>query len=589
MGMRSLALSGLCVVFSALLHCARADEATHTYVPSEPVKLWANKVGPYHNPQETYLYHSLPYCRPYVHERKSRSLGDALEGNTLINTGIKISFLNDTEFTHMCTVKLNSETASSFQFAISHHYWYQMYIDELPVWAMVGEEQDSAKADLSTHLVYTHMRFSIGYKNDRIVEVNLTSEESRPVEAGESILFSYGVQWVEVETNFEKRWQRYLDYNFFEHQIHWFSIFNSFMMVIFLVGLVALILLRTLRQDYASMFRDEGSEFEELDRDLADETGWKKIHGDVFRQPTAFILLCVLVAVGTQLLFLTFACVSAALVATMYAGRGAMINLIVLFYAIGSMVGGYKSGSMYAQGKGDSWKMVMVLTMFTFPTFIFAVSMLLNAVALSYSAVMAIHLPQILTIVAIWLVTSLPLTVVGTILGRNWGGQTSAPCRVSPIPGYLPVKKWFLEPHVVIPLGGVLPFGSIFIEMYFVFTSFWNYKFYYVYGFMFLVAAMLVIVCACVAVVVTYFLLNAEDYNWQWPSFLCVSSTAIYVYLYGVYFFFTKTKMHGFFQTCFYFGYVTVFSMTLFLVCGSIGYGAASMFVRRIYRDIKSD
>jgi len=524
-----------------------------------------------------------------VHERKSRSLGDALEGNTLINTGIKISFLNDTEFTHMCTVKLNSETASSFQFAISHHYWYQMYIDELPVWAMVGEEQDSAKADLSTHLVYTHMRFSIGYKNDRIVEVNLTSEESRPVEAGESILFSYGVQWVEVETNFEKRWQRYLDYNFFEHQIHWFSIFNSFMMVIFLVGLVALILLRTLRQDYASMFRDEGSEFEELDRDLADETGWKKIHGDVFRQPTAFILLCVLVAVGTQLLFLTFACVSAALVATMYAGRGAMINLIVLFYAIGSMVGGYKSGSMYAQGKGDSWKMVMVLTMFTFPTFIFAVSMLLNAVALSYSAVMAIHLPQILTIVAIWLVTSLPLTVVGTILGRNWGGQTSAPCRVSPIPGYLPVKKWFLEPHVVIPLGGVLPFGSIFIEMYFVFTSFWNYKFYYVYGFMFLVAAMLVIVCACVAVVVTYFLLNAEDYNWQWPSFLCVSSTAIYVYLYGVYFFFTKTKMHGFFQTCFYFGYVTVFSMTLFLVCGSIGYGAASMFVRRIYRDIKSD
>jgi transmembrane 9 superfamily protein 3 len=25
-------------------------------------------------------------------------------------------------------------------------------------------------------------------------------------------------------------------------------------------------------------------------------------------------------------------------------------------------------------------------------------------------------------------------------------------------------------------MGGLLPFGSIFIEMYFVFTSFWNYK-----------------------------------------------------------------------------------------------------------------
>lgn len=30
-------------------------------------------------------------------------------------------------------------------------------------------------------------------------------------------------------------------------------------------------------------------------------------------------------------------------------------------------------------------------------------------------------------------------------------------------------------------LSGLLPFGSIFIEMYFVFTSFWNYKYYYVY------------------------------------------------------------------------------------------------------------
>uniref|UniRef100_A0A1X7SKV4 Transmembrane 9 superfamily member n=1 Tax=Amphimedon queenslandica TaxID=400682 RepID=A0A1X7SKV4_AMPQE len=38
--------------------------------------------------------------------------------------------------------------------------------------------------------------------------------------------------------------------------IHWFSIFNSFMMVIFLVGLVTMILLRTLRRDYARYSKD---------------------------------------------------------------------------------------------------------------------------------------------------------------------------------------------------------------------------------------------------------------------------------------------------------------------------------------------
>ena len=33
----------------------------------------------------------------------------------------------------------------------------------------------------------------------------------------------------------------------FNLQIHWFSLFNSFMMVVFLCGLVALILMRTLK------------------------------------------------------------------------------------------------------------------------------------------------------------------------------------------------------------------------------------------------------------------------------------------------------------------------------------------------------
>ena len=58
--------------------------------------------------------------------------------------------------------------------------------------------------------------------------------------------------------------------------------------------------------------------------------------------------------------------------------------------------------------------------------------------------------------------------------------------------------------------GGLLPFGSIFIEMYFVFTSFWAYKIYYVFGFMLLVVIILAIVTVCVTIVCTYFLLNSE-------------------------------------------------------------------------------
>ena len=87
-----------------------------------------------------------------------------------------------------------------------------------------------------------------------------------------------------------------------------------------------------------------------------------------------------------------------------------------------------------------------------------------------------------------------------------------------------------MEPAIIILLGGILPFGSIFIEVlvnsrvllfhlmpiyrYFVFTSFWAYKIYYVFGFMLLVFIILSIVTICATIVCTYFLLNAEDYRW---------------------------------------------------------------------------
>jgi hypothetical protein len=44
------------------------------------------------------------------------------------------------------------------------------------------------------------------------------------------------------------------------------------------------------------------------------------------------------------------------------------------------------------------------------------------------------------------------------------------------------LRRRYTRPTIMALFGGVLPFGSIFIEMYFIFTSFFNYKFYYVFG-----------------------------------------------------------------------------------------------------------
>ena len=74
------------------------------------------------------------------------------------------------------------------------------------------------------------------------------------------------------------------------------------MMVIFLVGLVSMILMRTLRKDYARYSKDE--EMDDMERDLGDEYGWKQVHGDVFRPASHPMLFSALIGAGYQVLIL---------------------------------------------------------------------------------------------------------------------------------------------------------------------------------------------------------------------------------------------------------------------------------------------
>lgn len=547
--------------------------------------LWMNTVGPYHNRQETYSYYSLPFCMgpkekiSHYHE----TLGEALQGVELEFSGLDIDFKSDVSKTTYCEVELDELRLRTFVYAVKNHYWYQMYIDDLPIWGIVGEIDEANDA----YYIWTHRKFDLGYNGNQIVDVNLTSEVKQKLELGAKLKFTYEVNWKKSAIKFEDRFDKYLDPNFFQHRIHWFSIFNSFMMVIFLVGLVSMILMRTLRKDYARYSKDE--EMDDMERDLGDEYGWKQVHGDVFRPPSHPMLFSALVGSGYQMLTVSFLVILLAIVGELYTERGSMVSIAIFIYAATSPINGYFGGSLYARMGGKVWIRQMMLSALFLPTLVCGTAFCINFIAIYYHASRAIAFTIMLAVICICTFVILPLTLVGTVLGRNLAGQPNYPCRINAVPRPIPEKKWFMEPLVIIPLGGILPFGSIFIEMYFIFTSFWAYKIYYVYGFMLLVFVILLIVVVCVTIVCAYFLLNAEDYRWQWTSFLAAASTSGYVYFYATYYFFFKTKMYGFFQTTFYFGYMALFSVTLGIMCGTIGYFGTSKFVRKIYSTVKID
>jgi transmembrane 9 superfamily protein 3 len=265
-----------------------------------------NTVGPYHNRQETYSFYTLPFCKgPATVGHHHETLGEALLGTELQFSGLDIKFLAATPSEEFCTVTLDQKALTAFRYAVKHHYWYQMYLDDMPMWALVGDygegHTESEEVNEEDAYVWTHKRLDIGVNGNQIVDVNLTTGKRQKLELGATLQFTYQVKWKESSIPFEKRFEKYLDPSFFQHRIHWFSIFNSFMMVLFLVGLVSMILMRTLRKDYARYSRDD--ELDEIERDLGDEYGWKQIHGDVFRAPPQILLFSALIGTGTVRVF----------------------------------------------------------------------------------------------------------------------------------------------------------------------------------------------------------------------------------------------------------------------------------------------
>merc|ERR1712070_861104 len=120
-------------------------------------------------------------------------------------------------------------------------------------------------------------------------------------------------------------------------------------------------------------------------------------------------------------------------------------------------------------------------------------------------------------------------------------------------------------------MGGLLPFGAVFIELFFILSSIWLHHYYYVFGFLLLVFLILAVTCSEICIVMCYFQLCSEDYNWWWRSFLTSGSTAIYVFLYSA-FYFSKLEANLTITYFIYFGYMTIICFGMFLMTGLVGY-----------------
>lgn len=123
------------------------------------------------------------------------------------------------------------------------------------------------------------------------------------------VTWTYSVHWEPSDTSFATRWDKYL--HVYDPKIHWFWLTMCTLIVCLLVGMVSTVLLRTLRKDIARYNRLDDVALEDLsgtgimDDGVQEDSGWKLVHGDIFRPPIMPLPLAVLVGNGAQLFMMT--------------------------------------------------------------------------------------------------------------------------------------------------------------------------------------------------------------------------------------------------------------------------------------------
>jgi len=579
-------------------------------------------------------FYDLPFCRPSKIKLDAENLGEVLMGERIENSAYEVRMRNDLQCSLLCKKVYSKRQVKLWRNKILDEYKVNMILDNIPaatriplttadgkltddifikgyVLGRVQRSSPSVRDNERPVYLNNHVDMRLLYHNpeyepeqgSRIVGFEVQGRSVKhgtvdDMDCGEQwlelpvtmkdadtfpVLWSYSVQWVRSDIRWASRWDPYLKMQ--DPQIHWFSIMNSFMIVLFLTGMVAMILMRALHKDFRR-YNAEDPEAVELQQE---ETGWKLVHGDVFRKPVNPSLFAAMVGSGVQVFaMMLLTLIFAALGFLSPANRGALMTTLLLLFVFMGIFAGYVSARTYKYFNEVNWKRNTMLVALGFPGACFCCFLILNFVVMGETSTGAVPFGTMFALIVLWIGISVPLVFLGACFGYR-KDVSELPCKVNTIAREIPEQPWYMKRRFSVLVGGVLPFGAVFIEVFFIMSSVWLHRFYYMFGFLFIVFIILMITCAEITIVMAYFQLCSEDYNWWWRGYLTAGSSALYLFLYSILYFYTKLDITPFASSVLYFGYMFLVSLAFFLLTGTIGHLSTWTFIKVIYASIKID
>ena len=207
-------------------------------------------------------------------EKTKHRFGEHIAGDRRETSPYELSFQDDIEWRLLCKTTLGTRELTKLKEAIHNNYFFEMFIEDLPMWGYVGdfEDEDAILGEMegSHTYLFPHLHFKVGTNNGQIVSASVTTERDRRVDITNvhkptTVQFSYSVEWQEDDLPWKKRMTRYADSRFLpsSFEIHWLSIINSFVLVLLLTAFLTIILMRVLKNDF--------SRYLELDEETMEE------------------------------------------------------------------------------------------------------------------------------------------------------------------------------------------------------------------------------------------------------------------------------------------------------------------------------
>eukprot|EP01056_Protomagalhaensia_sp_Gyna25_P005190 Protomagalhaensia_sp_Gyna_25__5189@NODE_61_length_5787_cov_21_667015_g45_i0_p2_GENE_NODE_61_length_5787_cov_21_667015_g45_i0NODE_61_length_5787_cov_21_667015_g45_i0_p2_ORF_typecomplete_len652_score122_45EMP70/PF02990_16/8_2e199TMEM192/PF14802_6/0_07TMEM192/PF14802_6/1_7e03TMEM192/PF14802_6/8e02TMEM192/PF14802_6/18_NODE_61_length_5787_cov_21_667015_g45_i028464801 len=601
--------------------------------------------------QVPYGYYSLDFCAPEVVQTSSENLGQILKGDLIQSTPYQVRMKLEETCRTLCAKQLTAESLTQFKGMIDDEYHVNLLADDLPAALrfrplldfqshggdaalMVGGyplglkeaanrtgnssgKKPAAGEKAAHYYLMNHLDLHIKYHDTpegaRVVgfdveprsiahklsqaspgSANLTAECVEPAAPmdlqvlvpGDTIAFTYSAFFEPSPVEWATRWDAYLSATENVTQIHWFSIVNAFVVVLMLSAVVGTILLRTLLRDIARY-----NSLDDLE-DAQEESGWKLVHGDVFRRPNFSKLLATCAGTGVQVLIMAALTLTFALLGVLSpANRGALLQAMLILFAFMGGPAGYVSARFNKLFQGPDTNRSFIVTLWTafqYTGICFSTFLCINGLLWLKGSSGAVPFRYLFVLVLLWLGVSVPLVFIGAYMGYR-KPAIELPVRTNQIPRQIPPTPFFLRPMVMLAMGGILPYGAVFSELSFIMASVWQHKFYYLFGFLTLVVLILVITCAETSIVFTYFQLAAEDYRWWWRSYWVSAFSAVYYFLFCILYFFDSLEITSFTSTLLYFSYTALAAYTLFLLTGAVGFISTFWFVKAIYGAVKVD